>query len=37
MESNPHHFGLLTDKPRRHHWQEEAVSNLHTEDSKSKA
>jgi hypothetical protein len=32
-----HRFGLLTDNPRRHRRQEEAVSHLHTEDSKSKA
>jgi hypothetical protein len=36
-ESNPHRFGLPTDNPRRHHWQEEVVPHLHTEDSKSKA
>jgi hypothetical protein len=37
MESNPHRFGLPTDNPRRHHWQEEAVPHLHTENNKSKA
>jgi hypothetical protein len=36
-ESNPHRFGLPTDNPRRHRWQEEAAPHLHTEDSKSKA
>jgi hypothetical protein len=29
-ESNPHHFGLPTDIPRRHRWKEEAVPHLHT-------
>jgi hypothetical protein len=36
-ESNPRRFGLPTDNPRWHRRQEEAVPNLHTEDSKSKA
>jgi hypothetical protein len=36
MESNPHRFGLPTDNPHRHRRQEEAISHLHTEDSKSK-
>jgi hypothetical protein len=36
-ESNPHRFGLLTDNPRQHHRQEEAVPHLHTKDNKSKA
>jgi hypothetical protein len=36
-ESNPRRFGLPTDNPHRHHWQEEAVPHMHTEDSKSKA
>jgi hypothetical protein len=36
-KSNPHRFGLPTDNPHRYHWQEEAFSHLHTEDSKSKA
>jgi hypothetical protein len=35
-ESNPHRFGLLTDNPHWHRWQEEAVPHLHIEDSKSK-
>jgi hypothetical protein len=35
-ESNPHRFGLPTDNPRRHHRQEESVTHLYTEDSKSK-
>jgi hypothetical protein len=37
IESNPHRFGLPTDNPHRHRWQEEAVPHLHTEDNKSKA
>jgi hypothetical protein len=36
-ESNPHGFELLTDNPRQHHRQEEAVPHLRTQDSKSKA
>jgi hypothetical protein len=36
-ESNPRRFGLPTDNPRRHRRQEEAVTHLHTKDSKSKA
>jgi hypothetical protein len=36
-ESNPHQFGLPTDNPHRHFYQEEAVPHLHTEDSKGKA
>jgi hypothetical protein len=36
-ESNHLRFGLLTNNPRRYHWQEEAVPHLHTIDSKSKA
>jgi hypothetical protein len=36
-ESNPHRFRLFIDNPRRHHWQEEAVPHLYTEDSNSKA
>jgi hypothetical protein len=36
-ESNPHRFGLSTDNPHRHCWQEEAAPHLHTEDNKSKA
>jgi hypothetical protein len=36
MESNPHRFGLPTDNPHRHRRQEEAISHLHIEDSKSK-
>jgi hypothetical protein len=36
-ESNPHWFGLFTDNPHRHRWQEETISHLHTEDNKSKA
>jgi hypothetical protein len=37
MESNPHWFGLPTENPHRHRWQEEAAPHLHTEDNKSKA
>jgi hypothetical protein len=37
VESNPHRFGLPTDNPHRHRWQEETVPHLHTEDNKSKA
>jgi hypothetical protein len=33
---NPHRFGLPTDNPHRHHWKEEVVPHLHTEDNKSK-
>jgi hypothetical protein len=36
-EFNPHRFGLPTNNSHRHHWQEEATSHLHTENSKSKA
>jgi hypothetical protein len=36
-KSNPHRFGLPTDNPRRHRWQEEAVPHLHIENNKSKA
>jgi hypothetical protein len=36
-ESNPRRFGLPTDNPRRHRWQEKAIPHLHTEDSNSKA
>jgi hypothetical protein len=36
-EFNPHRFGLPTENPHRHRWQEEAVPQLHIEDSKSKA
>jgi hypothetical protein len=36
-ESIPHRFGLPTDNPHPHHWQEEAAPHLHTEDNKSKA
>jgi hypothetical protein len=35
-ESNPHRFGLSTDKLHQHCRQEETVPHLHTEDSKSK-
>jgi hypothetical protein len=31
---NPHWIGLLTDNPRRHRQQEEAVPHLHIENSK---
>jgi hypothetical protein len=37
MESIPHRFGLPTDNPHRHRWQDEEVPHLHTEDNKSKA
>jgi hypothetical protein len=36
-ESNPHRFGLSTNNPRRHRWQEEAVTHLHIENRNSKA
>jgi hypothetical protein len=36
-ESIPHRFGLSTDNPRRHRWQEETFPHLHIEDNKSKA
>jgi hypothetical protein len=35
-EFNPHWFGLPTNNLHRHRRQEEAVSHLHIEDSKSK-
>jgi hypothetical protein len=35
-ESNPHRFGLPTDNPHRHCWQEEAIPHLHTENNNSK-
>jgi hypothetical protein len=35
-ESNSHRYVSPTDNPHRHHRQEEAVSYLYIEDSKSK-
>jgi hypothetical protein len=37
MESNPPRFRLPTNNPHWHHQKEEAVPQLQTEDSKSKA
>jgi hypothetical protein len=36
-ECNPHRFGLPTDNPRQHHWQEEAAPHLHTENPQEKS
>jgi hypothetical protein len=29
MDSNPYQFGILTDNPRQHHRNQEAVPHLH--------
>jgi hypothetical protein len=36
-ESSPHRFGLPTSNPHRNRRQEQAISHIHTKDSKSKA
>jgi hypothetical protein len=36
-EFNPHQFGLSTNNPHQHRWQEEAAPHVHIEDNKSKA